>query len=66
MIKVKYLYHAMKTTGEGRYSSTILISTLDGGEWSASRICRFTFGDKPHYPLNKRLGEHESRSGHNG
>jgi hypothetical protein len=32
----------MKTLGEWRYSSTILDSALDGGEWSASRPCRFT------------------------
>jgi hypothetical protein len=28
--------------GEWRFSSTILTSALDGGEWSASRSCRFT------------------------
>jgi hypothetical protein len=32
----------MKTYGGGGTTSTILTSALDGGEWSASRLGRFT------------------------
>jgi hypothetical protein len=35
----------MKTCGEWRYCSTILTSTLGGGEWSASRPGRFALGE---------------------
>jgi hypothetical protein len=33
------------------YSSTILASALDGGQWSASRSGRFTFGEKTPAPI---------------
>jgi hypothetical protein len=34
--------------GEWRYSSTLsLTSALDGGEWSTSRLGRFTPGNDP-------------------
>jgi hypothetical protein len=36
-----------------------LTSVLAGGEWSASRPYRFT----PEYPLDRRLGGPQSRSG---
>jgi hypothetical protein len=52
-------------SGEWRYSSThSLTSALDGGEWSASRSGRFTQGKSPRYPLDRRLGGPQSRSGH--
>jgi hypothetical protein len=35
--------------GEWRYISThSLISVLDGGKWSASRLCRFTPRERAH------------------
>jgi len=33
-----------------------LTSELDGGEWSASRLCRFIPWKEPLYPLNRGLG----------
>jgi hypothetical protein len=51
-------HHAMKTYwGVEVYSSTaFLTSTLDGGEWSASRSGRFTpQGKSPYYPSGRRL-----------
>jgi hypothetical protein len=51
-IKSLYLikHHAMKVYVEWMYSSTI----LDGGEWSASRLCHFTPSGKtdPYENLN--------------
>jgi hypothetical protein len=32
--------------GEWRYSSTFLNFALDGGEWLASCLCRFTAGER--------------------
>jgi hypothetical protein len=44
-----------------------LTSALDGGELSASRPGRFTSqGKSPWYPLDRRLGEPQSRSGRGG
>jgi hypothetical protein len=41
-----------------------LTSALVGGGWSASRLGRFTpGGESPQYPLNRRLGWPQSRSG---
>jgi hypothetical protein len=53
---------------ESRYSSySFLISALDGGEWSASRPSRaLPRGKDPRYPLYRRLGGPQSRSGHRG
>jgi hypothetical protein len=49
-------HHAMKTLGEWRYSSThTFTSALDGGEWLASHLGRFTPGKDPRYPLDRRL-----------
>jgi hypothetical protein len=46
------------------YRSTFfLTSALVGGEWSASRRCRFTPGKEPRYPFYRRLGGPQSRSG---
>jgi hypothetical protein len=41
----------------------IWISALDGCEWSASRHCLFSSGKDPRYPLDRRLGGPQSRSG---
>jgi hypothetical protein len=43
-----------------------LTSALDGGEWSASLPGRFTPGKEPRYPLDRRLGGPQSRSGRRG
>jgi hypothetical protein len=54
--------------GERKYSSySFLTSALDGGEWSASRPGRaLPRGKDPRYPLYRRLGVPQSRSGHRG
>jgi hypothetical protein len=51
--------------GERRYSSSLfLISALDGSDWSASRPGRaLPPGKWPRYPLYRRLGGPQSRSG---
>jgi hypothetical protein len=44
-----------------------LTSALVGGEWSASRPCRFTPGERaPRYPFYRRLGGPQSRCGRHG
>jgi len=49
-------YHAMKAHwGSGDIAPRILTST-DGGEWSASRPGRFTPGKEPRYLSDRRLG----------
>ena len=49
--------------GEYSYSSTLsLTSALDLGGWSAPRPCRFTHR-KTRYPLYRRLGGPQGRSG---
>jgi hypothetical protein len=56
----------MKAYGEvDAYSIYIfLASALAGGEWSASRLGRFTLGGKSvRYPLERRLDGPQSRSG---
>jgi hypothetical protein len=56
--------------GERMYSSySFLTSALDGGEWSASasRPGRaLPPGKEPRYPLDRRLGGPQSRSGRRG
>jgi hypothetical protein len=53
--------------GKWRYSSThSLVSALNGGEWSASRSAALPQGRSPWYPLDRRLGGPQSRSGHGG
>jgi hypothetical protein len=54
--------------GERRYSSfSFLISEVDGDEWLASRPGRaLPPGKDPRYPLYRRLGGPQSRSGHRG
>jgi len=45
----------------------LLISALDGGEWSASRPDHFTHREKaPGIPLDRRLGGPQSRCGRGG
>jgi hypothetical protein len=39
---------------------------LAGSEWLASRPGRFTPGERPRYPLDRRLGGPQSRSGRRG
>jgi hypothetical protein len=52
--------------GIGVIALQLLISTLDGGEWSASRPGRFTSEEGvAQYPLDRRIGA-PSRSGHCG
>jgi hypothetical protein len=43
-----------------------LTSALDGGEWSVLRPGLFTSGQKTLYPLDRRLGGPQSRSGRCG
>jgi hypothetical protein len=44
-----------------------LTSALDGGEWSAPRLCRFTPRERtPVTPLDRRLGGIQSLSGRGG
>jgi hypothetical protein len=53
--------------GEEVQLYSFLTSALDGGEWSASRPCRaLPWGKDPRYPLNRRLGGPQSRSGRRG
>jgi hypothetical protein len=49
------------------YIHTFLTLALAGGEWSASCPGRFTPWERaPHYPLDRRLGGPQSRSGGRG
>ena len=49
---------------EQRYSSTFsLTSALDGGWWSTPRPGRFVLGLDYRYPLYRRLGDPQGRSG---
>jgi hypothetical protein len=60
-------HHAIKAYWEWRHSSThSLTSALDGSEWSASSPGRFTPTEPPRYPLDRRLGGPQSRSGRGG
>jgi hypothetical protein len=53
--------------GEWRYSPTLsLTSALEGGGWSAPRPGRFTPGKDTRYPLYRRLGGPQGRSGRMG
>jgi len=50
--------------GEKRYSSTLsLTSALDGGRWSTTRPGRSLPQGKTRYPLYRRLGGPQGRSG---
>jgi hypothetical protein len=65
IIIIIIIKHAMKTYfGICGMAPRILTSTLDGGEWSASRPGRFTPREiAPNYPLDRRPGGPQSRSG---
>jgi hypothetical protein len=58
-------HHTMKTYwGLEVYLHSFLTSALDGGEWSVSLNGHFfPLGKSPRYPLDRRLGGHQSRSG---
>jgi hypothetical protein len=50
--------------GEYRYSSTLSLTlALDEGGWSTPRPGRFTPGKETRYPLYRRLGGPQGRSG---
>jgi hypothetical protein len=50
--------------GDDRYSSTLsLTSALNEGGWSTPRAGRFTPGKETRYPLYRRLGGPQGRSG---
>jgi hypothetical protein len=61
-------HYAMKAyEGVDVYIHIFLTSALVGGEWSASRPCRFTPRLKsPRYPLDRRLSEPQNRAGRCG
>jgi hypothetical protein len=50
----------------GGIAPPFLTLALDGDEWSASRLGRFTPGKNPGYPLNRRLNGPQSRCGYCG
>jgi len=55
----------MKTSGEMEVQlHPFLTSAQDGGEWLVSLPSRFTPGQRPRYPFDRRLDRHKSRSGH--
>jgi hypothetical protein len=58
-------HHAIKTYGGVEvYLHSFLTEILDGGDLSASRPGRFTpMVKSPWYPLDRRLGGPQSRSG---
>jgi hypothetical protein len=57
-------YTPRRRLGERRYSSSFSTSALEGGEWSASRPGRdLAPGKGSRYPLDRRLGGPQSRSG---
>jgi hypothetical protein len=47
--------------GGGGIAPPFLTLSLDGGEWSASRRGCFIPGERPLYPLARRLGGSQSR-----
>jgi hypothetical protein len=50
--------------GVDEWIHAFFTSALVGGEWSASRPCRFTLRGKSRmYPIDRRLGGPYSRSG---
>jgi hypothetical protein len=69
---VPVLYFKLSNTpwrriGELRYSSTHSLTLTLDGKWSASRPGRFTPRKRaPWYPLDRRLGGLQSRSGRGG
>jgi hypothetical protein len=54
----------MMTYGSrGDIAPSFITSVLDDGEWSDSRPCCFTTGERVPVPLDRRLGGPQSRSG---
>jgi hypothetical protein len=49
--------------GDGYNYPLFLTSTLDGRKWSTPRPGRFNPGKEARYPLYRRLGVPQSRSG---
>ena len=49
--------------GSGGIAVLSLTSALDGGGWSTPRPGRFTPGKETRYPLYRRLGGPQGRSG---
>jgi hypothetical protein len=58
-----FLCLAWRRIQEWYYSSPIITSVLDRGELAASSPCRFTAEESPRYPLYRKLGGTQSRSG---
>jgi hypothetical protein len=68
-VKVVPLRSIEAHLGDRRYSSySFLTSALEGGEWSASHApaALHPRGKSPRYPLYRRLGGPQSRSGCRG
>jgi hypothetical protein len=67
--KVIILYYVtkhcvLKAYGEsGGMAPQFLTLAIDGGKWSASRSCRFTSADSPHYEIYRSLSGPHSQSG---
>jgi hypothetical protein len=58
------LEQATKAQRESRGITTLSLTlVLDGGGWSTPRPGRFTHGEKTRYPLSRRLGRPQDRSG---
>jgi hypothetical protein len=62
---VSVLNYAAKMLGSGGTLHAFLASVLDGSEWPASLVCRFTDGKEPlsDDTLDGELGEPQSRQG---
>jgi hypothetical protein len=56
----------MRIAGKAVELHSFSASALDGGEWLTSHLGRFTLGKEHPYPLNKRLGGPQGRSGRFG
>jgi hypothetical protein len=52
--------------GVGVSIHTFLTSALAGGDWSALHPGGFTPGERPPYPLDRRVDGPQSRSGRRG
>jgi hypothetical protein len=67
IVKVVPLLSIEVHLGDRRYSSySFLTSALEGGEWSVSHPAAIYHGESPRYPLYRRLGGPQSRSGRRG
>jgi hypothetical protein len=59
-VKVPHNRHESLEGGKGIVLLSLDLGTLEGGGWSAARSRYFT----PRYPLYRRLGGPQDRSGH--